>query len=277
MTALGFSTCPNDTFIFDALVNRRLNHTLEINVFLGDVDELNKKALNNELDITKLSFGIVPDVSENYQILDSGSALGFGCGPLLISLEQNLDLSTLNSDFCVAIPGEKTTANLLLSMAYPQITNKKVMLFSEIEAAVLSGDVQAGLIIHENRFTYKEKGLHKLIDLGEFWEKKTGLPIPLGCIAVKRSLSTEVKKEIQAQIRESVMHAFSNPNDSKSYIALHAQEMNPEVMQQHIDLYVNDYSISLGEEGKKAIDRLFLEGRKAGILKEPFMPLFVED
>ena len=274
-STLGFSTCPNDTFIFDAWVNSRLENDIKPFIYLSDVDELNKMALNAKLDITKLSFGVYPEVSEHYQILDSGSALGFGCGPLLICKEKRIDLNNLPSNFSVAIPGERTTANLLLSIAYPKITNKVIMLFSEIEQAVLSGAVDAGLIIHENRFTYAAKGLHKLIDLGEFWENKTGLPIPLGCITIKRSLPEEDKIKIQELIRKSIEHAFSNPQDSSEYVSLHAQEMKPEVMKQHIDLYVNKFSISLGDDGKKAIKTLFAEGEKAGILKKAVEPLFI--
>ncbi len=176
----------------------------------------------------------------------------------------------------MAIPGEKTTANLLLSIAFPQITNKKVMLFSEIEQAVLSGEVDAGLIIHENRFTYAQKGMHKLVDLGEYWENKTGLPIPLGCIAIKRNLPLEVKLRFQSLIRKSIEYAFTNPEKSSEYVSKYAQEMSPDVMKQHIDLYVNQYSISLREEGKKAIYTLFSEAEKSGILKKPTEPIFIE-
>lgn len=274
-STLGFSTCPNDTFIFDALVNSRLENEFKHSIYLSDVDELNRMAFQAKLDITKLSFGVYPDVSEHYQILDSGSALGFGCGPLLICKDKFVELDNLPDNFCVAIPGEKTTANLLLTMAYPKIKKKVNMHFSEIENAVISGDVDAGLIIHENRFTYAAKGLHKLIDLGEFWERKTGLPIPLGCIAIKRSLPQEDKIKIQELIRKSVEHAFANPLDSLNYVSLHAQEMQPEVMKQHIDLYVNKFSIALGEEGKKAVKTLFDAGEKAGILKKAVEPLFI--
>lgn len=278
MPSLGFSTCPNDTFIFDAWVNKRLNGiAIQPEIHLGDIDELNKQAIHGNLDITKLSFGVIADVSEHYQILDSGSALGFGCGPLLISKNEINANSKNLSDLVVAIPGEKTTANLLLSIAYPEITNKVVMLFSEIEEAVLHGKVDAGLIIHENRFTYEALGLHKIIDLGEHWEKTTGMPIPLGCIAIKRSLPQEQKQAIQSIIRESVISAFNTPSDSDEFVAKHAQSMNKEVMQQHIKLYVNEFSISLGTAGRSAIERLLHEGQKAGILSTITQPIFVED
>jgi 1,4-dihydroxy-6-naphthoate synthase len=278
MLSLGYSTCPNDTFIFDAWVNNRLN-ALEIHpeIHLADIDVLNNQAVKGQLDITKLSFGIIADVSEEYQILDSGSALGFGCGPLLISKKNISPIASSLSELVVAIPGEKTTANLLLSMAFPEIKNKVVMLFSEIEDAVLNGEVDAGLIIHENRFTYQALGLHKIIDLGEHWEKTTGMPIPLGCIAIKRNLPNEYKLQIEKIISDSVKSAFKNPDDSKEYVAKYAQSMNHDVMQQHINLYVNEFSVSLGKTGKAAINRLLSEGQKAGIISTITQPLFLEE
>ncbi len=276
MPTLGFSTCPNDTFIFDAWVNKRLDHDEDNpSVYLADVNELNTLAKIGLYDITKLSFGAISMVSDKYQILDSGSALGFGCGPLLISKEKIDENKPAFNDLIVAIPGETTTANLLLTMAFPQLRNKVVMLFSDIEQAILDGNVDAGLIIHENRFTYESKGLKKIIDLGEHWEQTTGLPIPLGCIAVRRELPQGLKIKIQSTIRESVEFAFKNPDISSEYVAEHAQSMKPEVMKQHINLYVNDYSISIGTKGKEAINRLFEEGKKAGIIGEITQPIFL--
>ena len=273
---IGFSPCPNDTFIFDALVNQKLTDVETPDVVLADVDALNRKALSGELDVTKLSFGVLATVSEHYQVLDAGSALGFGCGPLLISRNPlPADPSLINS-LKIAIPGKSTTANLLLTMAFPDAQHKEVYLFSEIEEAVLSGKVDAGLIIHENRFTYQQKGLHKIIDLGEFWEKRTGLPIPLGCIAVKRSLPEASKQAIGKAIRQSVEHAFAFPEETMPYVSAHAQEMEPDVMKQHIALYVNAYSVSLGEFGRAAIERLITEGQQAGLLPEITRPLFVD-
>jgi 1,4-dihydroxy-6-naphthoate synthase len=273
---IGFSPCPNDTFIFDALVNNKLANSEMLDVHMADVDELNRKALNADLDITKLSFGVLAEASKQYQVLDAGSALGFGCGPLLISKNPiSPDASDINR-LRIGIPGETTTANLLLSMAFPEAKNKVVMLFSEIEEAVLSGKIDAGLIIHENRFTYHERGLYKIIDLGEYWEKRTGLPIPLGCIVVKRSLPENQKKAIGKSIRNSVEFAFANREGSMHYVAEHAQEMSQDVMKQHIALYVNEYSISLGEKGRAAIERLMLEGKNAGLIPEVCQPLFVE-
>jgi 1,4-dihydroxy-6-naphthoate synthase len=273
---IGFSPCPNDTFIFDALVNNKLANSEMLDVYMADVDELNRKALNADLDITKLSFGVLAEASIQYQVLDAGSALGFGCGPLLISKNPiSPDASEINR-LRIGIPGETTTANLLLSMAFPEAQNKVVMLFSEIEEAVLSGKIDAGLIIHENRFTYHERGLNKIIDLGEYWEKRTGLPIPLGCIVVKRSLSESQKIDIGKSIRNSVEFAFANREGTMNYVAEHAQEMSQDVMKQHIALYVNEYSISLGEKGRSAIERLMHEGKNAGLIPEVCEPLFVE-
>ena len=273
---IGFSPCPNDTFIFDALVNNKLENSDLLDVFMADVDELNRKALRADLDITKLSFGVLAEASNLYQVLDAGSALGFGCGPLLISKNPIASNASEINRLKIGIPGETTTANLLLSMAFPEAKNKVVMLFSEIEEAVLSGKIDAGLIIHENRFTYHERGLNKIIDLGEYWEKRTGLPIPLGCIVVKRSLPENQKKAIGKSIRNSVEFAFANREGTMHYVAEHAQEMSQDVMKQHIALYVNEYSISLGEKGRAAISRLMLEGKNAVLIPEVCEPLFVE-
>ena len=270
---IGFSPCPNDTFIFDAMINNRLPQNEGWNPHLLDVEALNKNAAVGMYDVTKMSFAAYAFVSDKYQILNAGSALGRGCGPLIIS-KSPLTLEELK-DKTIAIPGARTTANLLMSIFVPECKAKVEMVFSDIEEAVLSGRCDAGLIIHENRFTYQKKGLFKVADLGELWEQKMGLPIPLGCIAVKRSLSEEEKKHIDDLIRHSVEYAFQNPTASKEYIAHHAQEMDPSVQQQHIDLYVNDFSVTLGVDGKNAIQTLFDEGKKSGLLPDVVQPLFV--
>jgi 1,4-dihydroxy-6-naphthoate synthase len=270
---IGFSPCPNDTFIFDAMINNRLPQNEGWNPHLLDVEALNKNAAVGMYDVTKMSFAAYAFVSDKYQILNAGSALGRGCGPLIIS-KLPLILEELK-DKTIAIPGARTTANLLMSIFVPECKAKVEMVFSDIEEAVLSGRCDAGLIIHENRFTYEQKGLFKVADLGELWEQKTGLPIPLGCIAVKRNLSEEEKKHIDDLIRNSVEYAFQNPTASKEYIAHHAQEMDPAVQQQHIDLYVNDFSVTLGVDGKNAIQTLFNEGKKSGLLPGVIQPLFV--
>ncbi|MFM7017043.1 MAG: 1,4-dihydroxy-6-naphthoate synthase [Bacteroidota bacterium] len=270
---IGFSPCPNDTFIFDAMINNRLLDNETWLPQLLDVEALNKNAGEGCFEVSKMSFAAYAFVSDKYQILNAGSALGRGCGPLIIS-KSPLSLEELGYK-TIAIPGARTTANLLMSIFVPECKAKEEMVFSDIEEAVLTGRCDAGLIIHENRFTYQQKGLLKVADLGELWELKTGLPIPLGCIAVKRDLPELEKQRIDELIHQSVNYAFKNPSESKEYIAAHAQEMNPEVQQQHIDLYVNDFSVTLGVDGKNAIQTLFEEGRKSGLLPEVIEPLFV--
>jgi len=255
---LGFSTCPNDTFIFDALVHHKIDtEGLEFDLLLADVEELNKLAFEHEIDITKLSYHAYAYVSDNYTLLDSGSALGNNNGPLLISKHKIYpdEIEDLN----IAIPGKYTTANLLLSIAYPKALYKKVYLFSDIEEVILSNEVDAGLIIHENRFTYEKKGLLKIIDLGEFWQKKTKMPIPLGGIVVNKKLNSDVQLKINRLVRKSIEFAYENPDSSLGFIKQYAQEMDPDVMRKHIALYVNDYSFDLGENGKEAIHTLYKE------------------
>lgn len=252
----GYSPCPNDTFMFDAIANQRIDlgdHSFDI--ILEDIADLNAMAAQAQLDITKLSFNALTHLTDHYQLLDAGAALGRGCGPLLVSLPDADPSQIANAS--IAIPGAKTTANFLLSVAYPDALQRQEMLFSDIEDAVLQGKVDFGLLIHENRFTYQEKGLIEVCDLGAHWEKVTGSPIPLGGIAVKRSLPQEIKLQIQDIVAASVQHAFDHREDSLPYVKQHAQAMNPEVMYQHIDLYVNEYSQSLGPEGRLAIQTLF--------------------
>ncbi|WP_353484745.1 1,4-dihydroxy-6-naphthoate synthase [Haliscomenobacter sp.] len=271
---LGFSPCPNDTFIFDALIHGRIDtEGLEFEVFLGDVEELNRRAGAADLDITKLSYHAYAHLTNKYVLLDAGSALGNNCGPLLIAKKiiPAQDIPKLT----IAIPGKLTTANFLLSLAYPKAVNKIEMLFSDIEGAVLSGAVDAGLIIHENRFTYQEKGLVKLLDLGEYWEQTTGMPIPLGGIVIKRNLPEEIIQKVNRCIRRSVEYAWANPNESESFIAEHAQEMDPAVRQQHIDLYVNQFSADLGLQGRNAVNHLFQVALQNGIIPVQNKPIFI--
>jgi len=256
--SLGFSPCPNDTFIFDALVNKKIDtEGIDFTVELEDVQTLNRWAMQGKLDISKISYGVLP-LLEQYELLDAGGALGKGVGPLLIA-RQSLALTEI--DNCrIAIPGEQTTAHLLFSLAFPEARNKRFMVFSGIEEAVLSDAVDCGVIIHENRFTYQQKGLVKLMDLGEFWDKETGVPIPLGGIVVKHSLGSDLARTINALIRKSLEYAFERYPELPDYVKGHAQEMDEQVMRQHIDLYVNNYSLSLGEDGERAI----------GILKDTY-------
>jgi 1,4-dihydroxy-6-naphthoate synthase len=256
---LGFSPCPNDTFIFDALVHHKVDtEGLEFEVYFADVEQLNKWGLHRKLDITKLSYNAFTNCINDYILLDSGSALGNNCGPLLIKKPKNI----LTYKSKIAIPGEYTTANMLLSIAFPKNKNKVEVLFSEIENQVLNNKVDAGLIIHENRFTYQEKGLEKVVDLGDFWESKTGLPIPLGGIVIKRNLPLVIQQKVERVLRKSVEYALANPNSSADYVRCHAQEMEKEVVDAHIDLYVNDYSISLGKKGREAVKILFQKAVK---------------
>ena len=272
---LGFSPCPNDTFIFDALVHHKIDtEELDFEVYLGDVEDLNNKAFKSELDITKISYHAYGYLTDNYVLLNSGSALGKGCGPLLIckpDIRHSL-LDTLK----IAIPGKMTTANFLLSIAHPEAINKTEMLFSDIENAVINGDVDAGLIIHENRFTYQDKGLKKIIDLGEYWENTTGHLIPLGGIIIKRDLPKETILKVNRILRKSIEYAFNNPAEPLEYMQCNAQEMSKEVMMQHVELYVNKYSIDLGVEGKDAITQMFNLAQEKGIIPKISNQLFVD-
>lgn len=275
---LGFSPCPNDTFIFDALIHHKIDtEGLEFEVLFNDVETLNQKAFKGELDITKLSFHAFAYVLDKYVLLDSGSALGFGVGPLLIS---NSEFDIPDSEFStrnlkVGIPGKYTTANFLLSVAFPQLQNKKELVFSDIEDALLRGDIDLGLIIHENRFTYQDKGLRKVIDLGDYWEKRTGCAIPLGGIVIKRSLDEETKLKVNRVLRRSVEFAFANPKSGLEFIRSHAQEMSEEVMYKHIELYVNKYSVELGEEGRKAVNTLFENALLNKVIPEIREPIYL--
>ncbi|WP_317898801.1 1,4-dihydroxy-6-naphthoate synthase [Aurantibacillus circumpalustris] len=258
---LGYSPCPNDCFIFDALLHKKIDtEGLDFEVQHEDVETLNRMALKGELDITKLSFHAYAYVAKEYILLRAGSALGFNCGPLLVEdgRWKMEDVKNLK----VAIPGKMTTANFLLSLAYPQLTNKVEYVFSEIEDAVLNGEVDAGLIIHENRFTYEQKGLKKVMDLGEFWHSLIHAPIPLGGIVIKRNLDSEIQQKVNRVIRKSVEFAFENPESSMPYVREHAQAMSEEVMKNHIALYVNDFSIDLGETGINAVNLMFGKGKE---------------
>ncbi|MBI2269333.1 MAG: 1,4-dihydroxy-6-naphthoate synthase [Bacteroidetes bacterium] len=267
LLTLGFSPCPNDCFIFDAMIHGKIDtEDLVFDVTMTDVENLNKKAFEGTIDITKLSYHAYAYLTDKYALLNSGSALGKGCGPLLISKFQVSNLKSQISNLKIAIPGKYTTANLLFSLAYPNAKNKVEMVFSEIEDAVLNGRVDAGVIIHENRFTYEAKGLKKIIDLGEYWEQHTQYPIPLGGIVVNRRIDKPIQQKINRVLRKSIEYAFANPADSRAFVKANAQEMSDEVIQKHIDLYVNNYTIELGKEGKKAIHLLFEEIKKLGIV-----------
>jgi 1,4-dihydroxy-6-naphthoate synthase len=274
---LGFSPCPNDTFIFDALVNSKIDtEGLEFETVLEDVETLNQWALQGKLDITKLSFPAFFQSLDDYVLLNAGSALGKGVGPLLVSKNEKATATEI-ADQSIAIPGFNTTANLLLSFAFPSALNKKEMIFSAIEDAVLSGKTDLGVIIHENRFTYHQKGLHKVMDLGENWEEKMKTPIPLGGIAISQSIKRSVSLKIDQLIRKSLEYAFANYPLVTDYVKIHSQEMSEDVMRQHIDLYVNNYSIDLGSDGKQAITTLFSVFKEVNNITDDNneMPLFL--
>jgi 1,4-dihydroxy-6-naphthoate synthase len=251
---IGFSPCPNDTFIFDALIHDKIDtEGIRFEAFMADVEELNQKAFRGDLSITKLSYHAFFHVMDSYVMMDSGSALGNNCGPLLIKKRGESD--PLPDDL-IAIPGKYTTANFLLNFAYPDLQNKKEMLFSDIESALKRKEAKAGLIIHENRFTYSDRGFEKVSDLGAYWERKTKTPIPLGGIAIHRCTDIETQKKVQNLIRKSVEYAFKNPLESLGFVRENAQEMDEEIMRKHIELYVNDYSFALGVNGKKAVEQM---------------------
>jgi 1,4-dihydroxy-6-naphthoate synthase len=255
---IGFSPCPNDTFIFDALLNGSLNTDgLEFEPVLEDVETLNQWAIAGKLSISKVSYGVVPLILANYGMLNSGGAMGMGVGPLLITTPENsrLPIETLRK-LPIAIPGENTTAHLLMSYAFPDWQQKKYMVFHEIEAAILSGRVAAGVIIHENRFTYSDKGLVLVKDLGKHWEDSLQCPIPLGGIAIQRKLPLHIQKTINRLIQQSIELGWQQYPLLSSYVKEHAQEMSEEVMRKHIQLYVNDFSLSAGPIGKKAVATL---------------------
>jgi 5,8-dihydroxy-2-naphthoate synthase len=275
--SLGFSPCPNDCFMFDAIVNRRIDlEGLEFDVALADVEALNKTAFAGAVDVTKLSYHAFAYCADRYVLLDAGSALGRNCGPLLISRREISRDEVAAGGLRIAIPGRYTTANFLLGLAFPNATDKTELLFSEIEPALIEGRFDAGLIIHENRFTYAAKGLRKIVDLGEFWEAETGAPIPLGGIVIRRGLPDEVKAAVNRVLRRSVEYAFAHREASLPYVRAHAQEMNDEVIYKHIDLYVNEYSIDLGAEGRRAVEILFERAQAGGIIPALRDVLFLE-
>jgi len=274
--ALGFSPCPNDCFMFDAIVNRRVDlEGLEFDVRLADIETLNAAALAGAVDVTKLSYHAYAYCVDRYALLDAGSALGRNCGPLLISKRPIERAEVAGGALRIAIPGRYTTANFLLGLAFPKARKTTEVLFSEIEPAVLDGRFDAGVIIHENRFTYSAKGLRKIVDLGEFWEGETGAPIPLGGIVVTRTLPDDVKRTVNRVIRRSVEYAFAHRDASLPFVREHAQEMAEDVMYKHIDLYVNEFSVDLGAEGRRAVQTLFDRARAAGIIPVPRRPLFL--
>ena len=274
--SLGISTCPNDTFIFDAMVNGKIDTlNLDFECVLTDVEELNRNAFNAQVDITKISYHAYAYVSDDYILLNSGSALGFNNGPLLVAGNKTEPYQL--KDKSIAIPGRLTTANLLMSVIYPWLTEKHEYLFSDIEDVVLRGEAAAGLLIHENRFTYLDKGLHKIADLGEEWERQTGMPIPLGGIAIKRELGNDIAIKVEKVLASSLDHAFKNPESSNEYVRKYAASMDLDVMKKHIKLYVNDFSRDLGPRGRDAVRILYEKAEAAKAIPAVRKDIFVGD
>ncbi len=272
--SLGYSPCPNDTYIFYGLVHNKIEDAPLFKEVLEDIETLNTMATNNQLDMTKISFHALGHLRDRYCLLRSGGALGRGCGPMVIAREPMSSEDLQHKK--IAIPGKLTTAALLLRLFNPQIQNLVVLPFHEIMSATQKGDVDAGLIIHESRFTYPNYGLHKVIDLGQWWESATGHPIPLGGILARRDLGTEIIQNIDRSLRASVEFAHNNPNAVKDYIRQHAQEMDEQVMQQHIDLYVNDYTLDYMTDGEAAITDLYQRAEAASIIPPSTQPLFID-
>ena len=271
---LGYSPCPNDTFIFYALVHGKIDTDhLGFREILDDVESLNQMARRSQLDVTKASFHAYGHLRETYCLLRSGGALGKGCGPLVVAREA-YEMSDLKSRI-IAIPGEHTTAFLLLRIFDDSLKeNIRIMPFHTIIEAVRSGEVDAGLIIHESRFTYHRSGLRKIIDLGDWWEKETGLPIPLGGILAKRELGDDLIRRIDRVLRRSIGYAFSHRGEPLSYIKRHSQEIEDDVIESHIGLYVNNYSLNIGEDGLAAVEEILRKAEERGIIKKSSMTLF---
>jgi 1,4-dihydroxy-6-naphthoate synthase len=263
--------------MFDAMVHGRVDlEGLELSVRLQDIEALNSAARAGEVDVTKLSFHAYAHCAGRYVLLDAGSALGRNCGPLLISRRAVSTDEVAAGALRIAIPGRYTTANFLLGLAFPAAQDRTELLFSEIEPALLDGRFDAGLIIHENRFTYAARGLKKIVDLGELWESETGAPIPLGGIVVNRSLPDEVRQRVNRVMRRSVEYAFAHREASLPFVRAHAQEMSEDVMYRHIDLYVNEYSVDLGPEGRRAVEVLFERAHASGIIPAVAADLFMD-
>jgi 1,4-dihydroxy-6-naphthoate synthase len=262
--------------MFDAIVHRRIDlEGLDFNVQMADIEALNAAAFAGQIDVTKLSFHAYAYCIGRYVLLDAGSALGRNCGPLLISKRAITREEVARGGMKIAIPGKYTTAHFLLSLAFPQAADKTELVFSAIEGALLDGSFDAGLIIHENRFTYAAKGLKKIIDLGEYWEAETGAAIPLGGIVINRALPTDVQQKMNRIMRRSVEYAFANRTASLPFVRANAQEMSEDVMYQHIDLYVNEYSVDLGSEGRRAVEVLFDRAKSVGVIPPVTAPLFL--
>lgn len=249
---LSISPCPNDTFMFDAIINRRIDlDGFTFDVEYHDIEQLNTRALQRTADVTKCSTALLPYVDAHYRLLDSGSALGRGNGPLLVRRCGERGIIRR-----IAVPGLYTTANALIGKLFPTISERRPMLFSDIARAVEYGEYDAGVLIHEGRFVYEKRNLELVADLGVEWEQRTNLPLPLGSIVVARDIDEEVVSEFDALLRRSIEYAFAHPEASREFVKSHAQELDDDVINKHIALFVNDFSLSLGDEGRRAVREL---------------------
>ena len=257
----GFSPCPNDTFAFDALVHRRIAAPFDVLPALHDIEQLNALAREGRYELTKVSFGALAGLGDRYTMLRSGGALGHGCGPLVVARETaTLEEAAAGA---IAIPGWDTTAYLLLRLAAPGLGEVVEVRYDEILGAVARGEVDAGLIIHESRFTYSEHGLVEVADLGVWWESQTGMPVPLAAICARNDVRDDLRAQVEDALRRSVEHAFAHPLDSLEYVRAHSQEMSDEVCRRHIDLYVNEFTRDLGDDGLAAVDALLSRAAEA--------------
>ncbi len=268
--SIAFSTCPNDTFIFDAMVNGRIDtEGIEYVPIVADIEELNERAIATSYDITKMSFYAFGFVIDQYAVLPYGNALGRGVGPVLVAREPMTEEQIQKAR--IAIPGKYTTANFILGLAYPKVKETVPMLFSAIENAVLSGEADAGLLIHENRFTYEDKGLVKIADLGTYWEDQMDMPIPLGGIGIRRFLPRTIQDKVLRAVKNSIEYAFKNPDDSAAFIKRYADTPDPDIVKKHIALYVNEYTRELDSTGREAIRSLFKKAREKELIP-PYVP-----
>lgn len=266
--SLAISPCPNDTFIFDAWINGKLDRAPQVRSTLEDVSTLNERAFRGESDVIKVSFYAYGLVRDTYTLINAGGALGRGCGPLIVSQSQHMTPRTLaEPGIRIAVPGRWTTANLLISLYQPEIKNRVYMSFEQIMPAVARGEVDAGVIIHEGRFTYGQYGLTMMEDLGAWWERTTNLPIPLGAIIAKKSLGIESLTLIESTIRKSLLHSLANPDAPLGFMKQHAAEMDTDIMRKHVELYVNSYSLDYGPDGRQAIEHLMKCAKETGLLK----------
>lgn len=274
---LGISPCPNDTWIFFALANKKIDMPFDITMYMADVEDLNIRARKGDISATKLSVAAMTDCLDDYILLRTGGALGRGCGPIVVTKQDTCFQSAREADKKVAIPGKLTTANMLLSLNNSLKGERVEMLFDQVMPAVQSGAVDAGVVIHEGRFTYENFGLKKVLDLGQWWENTTNLPLPLGAIAIRRDLGMETARQLEKAIRASLSYVQQHPEEATAYIKEHAQEMDDAVIKEHIATFVNEFSMELGADGEYAIQLLLEKAFELAGKPMPDLPVFVTD